>query len=588
MAEYDGMTPGQVLADASVAEFIKSLGLGIAEAQKALDENSVDQIAEFIEPREGLGGKTLLDLGLSPAFYHYQYADITCSLQLSLKVKKDFSLGLNLSGSYSNTSTESGSNSASETSSESGSSTRSETRQANVEITSASIGALNVGGQSFQLTGATPRERIRNLQNALTSSASSGIARVLYQMEPSTLTIRTDAAEEKVQVTTNTVAFLSGGFDSGIVRVGTDADTEYRLDDTPDNITATTTAQGSVSAYATHVKSQIEAQGYTTWHYAPDDVLVRTFFETGRQDVADADLPGLMRLAIAMKEMNFQVAIEGFADRQRYANRARSDELNRQLGDNRAREVRDILLANGAPSALITMTPSRGDAAAAEAGNTDGQDNRDFRKVEIKTPGRTHHWIFVNARESGPNLNNILPDKRGDNSADNGFIYLFKPTTLSLSDKKVTIESVDFSFRGVASGGYSADSPEAYAKNLSDDINANSGASLKASVSGNVVTVTKDGDKFQLTLVTATTRNITISGTSGVTATSQFSRSTTSNLTRQNTGNSTVAVGASLDVRYSRQFEMNVTGNSSISARLVSIPAPPQFLETIKDYLKEE
>ncbi|HMU67197.1 MAG TPA: hypothetical protein PKE57_08630, partial [Cellvibrionaceae bacterium] len=101
MAEYDGLTPGQVLADASVAEFIKSLGIGIAEAQRALDENSVQQIAEFIEPREGLGGKTLLDLGLSPAFYHYQHADITCSMQLSLRVQKDLSLGLNLNGSFS-------------------------------------------------------------------------------------------------------------------------------------------------------------------------------------------------------------------------------------------------------------------------------------------------------------------------------------------------------------------------------------------------------------------------------------------------------------------------------------------------------
>jgi hypothetical protein len=149
MVDYDGLTPGQVLADASVAEFIKNLGLGIAEAQKALDDNSVDQIAEFIEPREGLGGRTLLDMGLSPAFYHYQHADLACSLQLSLRVEKDLSLGLNLSGSLNDTSTESGDSSTTETSTESGSSTRSETRQASLEITSASAGSLSVGGQAF-------------------------------------------------------------------------------------------------------------------------------------------------------------------------------------------------------------------------------------------------------------------------------------------------------------------------------------------------------------------------------------------------------------------------------------------------------
>ncbi len=135
----------------------RASGSGIAEAQKALDENSVDQIAEFIEPREGLGGKTLLDLGLSPAFYHYQHADITCSLQLSLRVEKNLSLGLNLSGSLNDTTTSSGSSSESESSSESGSSSRTETRQANVEITSASSGVLTVGGQNFPLTGTSPR-----------------------------------------------------------------------------------------------------------------------------------------------------------------------------------------------------------------------------------------------------------------------------------------------------------------------------------------------------------------------------------------------------------------------------------------------
>jgi len=152
----------------------------------------------------------------------------------------------------------------------------------------------------------------------------------------------------------------------------------------------------------------------------------------------------------------------------------------------------------------------------------------------------------------------------------------------------VTVESIDFPFRGAAIGGHILESPEAYAKNLADDINGNSSANLKASVLRNVVTISRDGDKFQLTLVSSEQRQITLSGTSGITVTEAFSRTRSSNLTRQNTGNRTVAVGASLDVGYSRKFEMNVTGNSSISARLVSIPAPAQFLETIQSFLNPD
>ncbi len=37
----------------------------------------------------------------------------------------------------------------------------------------------------------------------------------------------------------------------------------------------------------------------------------------------------------------------------------------------------------------------------------------------------------------------------------------------------------------------------------------------------------------------------------------------------------------------SRQFNMQVTGNSTISARLVSIPAPVEFLEQIRAFQAE-
>jgi outer membrane protein OmpA-like peptidoglycan-associated protein len=406
------------------------------------------------------------------------------------------------------------------------------------------------------------------------------------------LEITTDADPEKVQVTANTVAFLSGGFDRAIIRIGTNTDTVYNLDDSP-AVSATTTAQGSVADYAAHVKTQVEAQGYDTGLRAPGDRVGHALFNTGEHTLRDSDRVSLsnslMNMAQAMRRMRFRVTIEGFTDRQQYANRARSDELNRQLGDNRARELQNILLANGAPPELITMIPSRGEAAAEAAGDSVGQDNQDWRMAEIKTPDRTHYWLFVHARSGGPNLNAVAPNKIDDTSSDNGFIYLYKPTALSLSGKKVTIDGTDFPIRGAAAGGHAIGSPEAYAKNMADDINANANATanLKGSNSANVVTVTRDGDPFRLTLVTAEQREISLSGTSGVTVTTQFSRSRTSSLTRQNTGNRTVAVGASLDVRYSRQFEMNVTGNSSISARLVSIPAPPQFLETIREFLTD-
>jgi outer membrane protein OmpA-like peptidoglycan-associated protein len=589
MADYDGLTPGEVLADASVAEFVKTLGLGIAEAQTALDQNSVNQIAEFIEPREGLGGKTLLDLGLSPAFYHYQHADISCSMQLTLRVEKDLSLGLNINGSLNDQSTETGNSSESQSSTESGSSTRTEARQANIQITSASAGSLNVGGRDFALTGDTPLQRIQNLRNALTTDPGTGIARVLFRLQPSPLTITTDAdVPDEVVTTENSIAFQGGGFDRALIRIAQDSNTDYVLDGSH---TASTTAQGSLETYANHVRDQIIAEGYDANAYAPTASLA-TFdgYNTGQADIKDEWESRLDELARGIIAMNSPVSIQGFTDRQTFAGGvAASDQQNRELGDNRAQGIQDALRQRGVPAALMSITPSTGERAAADAGDTRGQDNSAFRKVRV-TSTRTFYLVQVKARDGGPNLHDavsIAPNKIGDTGDTNGFIMLYRPSPLDLSGNKATIDGTDFPYDGAAAGGHPANDPKAYAQNLARDINAHPSANLKASAQLNVVTISRDSDPFSLSLVTAEQRNITLSGTSGITVTEQFSRSSSSSLTRQNTSNRTVAVGASVDVRFSRQFEMNVTGNSSISARLVSVPAPPQFLETIKEFLAE-
>jgi len=49
--------------------------------------------------------------------------------------------------------------------------------------------------------------------------------------------------------------------------------------------------------------------------------------------------------------------------------------------------------------------------------------------------------------------------------------------------------------------------------------------------------------------------------------------------------NTTVAVGLSMDVGYSRRFGLETTGNSRIAARLVSLPAPVELLDEIRTFL---
>ena len=595
MPDVDDLTPGQVLADASVAEFIKSLGLSIAEAQQALDENSVNQIGEFIEPRESLGGRSLLDMGLSPAFYHYQHADITCSMQLSLRIEKNTGVGVNLSGSFNDNTTENNNETASSSSTESGSSTRTSERTASIQVQSASLGTLTIGGQNFQLQGDDPLTRIRALQEAVTANPQAGIERLLYRPTPRTFTITTDADPSKVHTTSNTVAFTGGGFDNAIIRIDDNSNTDYVFNG---STTVSTTAQADLDAYARHVETQVSAASFRTALFAPGERVHVMYFKTGKhhhEEFTDSggtqrneqNLPALRNIALFAIQHNLTLQVKGFADAQPYRGGGQaSDAKNRELGDLRSDEIIRILKANGLPDAQIEKVPSEGAKDAKAAGGP--ADNIEFRRSEIHVKNRTEYYLWCDA-PNGTEIESFAPDKRTPPGATgNGFMFVFDAVALSLSGKKCTIDGTDFPFSGSAGGGNASGSAEAYAFNLKNSINGNGSVDFQASADGNVVTVFGKTSPFQLSLITAQSRNIQITSSEGITVTEQFSRSQSSNATQANTGNRTVAVGASVDVRVSRQFEMNVTGNSSISARLVSIPAPPQFLETIKDFLAEE
>jgi hypothetical protein len=88
------LRPGQILADSAVTDYIKAMGIAIAEAQMQLDINSLRQVGEYAEPRPGLGGKSLLQLGLSPPFYHYQHADLSVSMQIVMKIAEQSAFGI--------------------------------------------------------------------------------------------------------------------------------------------------------------------------------------------------------------------------------------------------------------------------------------------------------------------------------------------------------------------------------------------------------------------------------------------------------------------------------------------------------------
>jgi outer membrane protein OmpA-like peptidoglycan-associated protein len=585
MPDIEDMTPGQVLAEASVADFIKALGLSIAEAQKALDENSVNQMGEFITPREGLGGKSLLDIGLMPAFYHYQHADISCSMQLSLRVEKNIGVGVNIGGSFSDTTTSRDSSATSETSTTSGSTTATSTRSAELRINVASTGALTVGGDSFNLSGDSPRARIEALSDAI--RGREDITRAI-PIEECTLidpVPTTSAPAERVVCSANAVAFVGGGFDRGFIRI----DRNPRVADSPESYRlngsltvpverVTGTDDEAKLAYARNVAAAIDATAFSARLIEAGKYFAALSFDVDKAIIKPENDAPLLGFAAFLKATGVACRTVG------YASTTGTNTYNQTLSEERARAVRNRLIANGVPPAQLPAPEARGEDRWNREG-FEGTEIEAHRIVELYLDG-DDHFIWVDGDPSNA-LDAVTPNQIGGNdSGENGWIYVYDAVDLSgLAGQTVTIKSQTFTLSGTAAGGHSANSAEAFAHNLATAVNANASVGVEASAAGNVTNLCNEGDNYRLILVTSSTRNIELSGTSGVTVTTAFSRTSSSSGTRENTGNRTVAVGASVDVRYGRQFEMNVTGNSSISARLVSIPAPPQFLETIKEFL---
>ena len=583
MADLSEKTPGEILADSSVAEFIKELGLGIAAAQTALDDNSVRQIEVFTQKRDDLGGRTLLDLGLSPAFYHYQHADITCSMQVRMEVGKSDEFGFGLRGDFKDGKTASAANNASTTTTTSGS--RTETKSAKLSMRADSTAVLTIAnGATVTPTGDTPNDRLKDLLAKL-KAGTSGIDTLIATPPTNKPTITLKSATDKVVVASPMITFLRPEEDNAIIRIKKNENTNFVVNN---SLTVTTTAKADIDTYVAHVKDQFTTAGFANVvdvkPGADNSYSLRaTSFDTGSAYIAPATVQSILGYARTFKALGIKVEVEGFTDRQGPQSR------NIPLGEARAQALYDIFLAAGyTGDDLKFATPkSEGEKKAEAAGDANGKDNPSFRTAKVKLLNLTDRLLLIS---QGPNF---LPDKiapkqigGGASGPDNAYVALFDKVPLGIGGNGVVVDGTNFDFNGAAvTGGPAAGTGEAHAHNLAKLINASS--THRASNSGPIVRVSKVDDTYAIQLFATTANQLQIGQSSGFTVTENFTSTSSRVQQRDQNANRSIAVGVSIDGRFSRQFNLQATGNSTISARLVSVPAPAEFLEQIKDYQNE-
>lgn len=102
MAAIDTIT--STLTNTPLSLMIEKMGLSIAQAQAALDQNSIALLAQLADQTVTIGTKetNLLALGFVPSFYAFTEASFEAKMEFSMAESTAFSIGGSLSASVGN------------------------------------------------------------------------------------------------------------------------------------------------------------------------------------------------------------------------------------------------------------------------------------------------------------------------------------------------------------------------------------------------------------------------------------------------------------------------------------------------------
>ena len=528
MEQLSKLKPGDVLDQVDLGSYVLAMAKGVAEAQKALDDNTVGLLGTFSQPIAGLAGKSLLQLGLSPAFYHFRSATISASVSMSIRVRQEFEIGVHVGFGQSQGSSSTSTSSAQQASSANSSLTFEDHFTAKSSTGTQGMEAIDSYSSSNDSSHFVLGERV-----ALASSAKAGLQsdRLVRYDSTAELYVVPAAAEKHWAV-----IGLAGG------STATDSF----------NISAANPSQpgvtGSAEDLATALKTDLIAKSYAVYILTAvpgSDDLRKVLFTTNSYLVKSAgDQARLRALAHIAAAIPNSLTVTGYTDGVGPA------DYNKRLSELRAQSVAAILRANGATVSAI--------AGVGEQGVTSQSADQARRKAEVGfTSALSRCYLYIEG--STP-----FDPQIGSNSW-----YLTKG---------------DYDSDGIGVLGKTA---VANAASLVTQLNSIS--VIEAQAIGELVYLTNSA--------TSSSQAATVRVYKEQSSSQQTEQTTDLGLTEDASSSSSGAQGfgkqaktasafaASVDARFSRMFDVSMSGNMSIAAELVCIPAPPEFLQLIKDYL---
>ncbi|MFA0961052.1 OmpA family protein [Roseivirga sp. BDSF3-8] len=577
-----------VLQEVDVTEIISSLAMGIADAQRQLDNNSVQQLIQLADPNNGFNGKSLIELGFTPAFYHFQHADVSASISLKMKLKQETSFGISLQGSYSS---QKGFNQDRMDTLQQldRSKERSEFKSSRSFVMEASeSNSLRISSQEIKMDQEEGSyTRLENFEQDMREVEN--VDRVRSQI--SAKEQATEASEDHLVIRN------AGGFvsiyvpaqvtdDEGILKL-TDYSESTAIDIDPsggasDNFNVAADFQTTFdTAYTKNGNQGVTgfspAGVLTTKGGAPDESILTHYFEFDKAyiDFSAGDNNTNksyfhMLSKILINDPSARITITGSTDT------SGTDLYNEGLSEDRAKALKCWFTSVGVPENQI-KTEKKGETIAIQ-NIADGTKDRAYRFARVRLTSASDYLFF----KGGAFKQDATPD---DQAADkNKFIYT-KATEASKTWPAILLESTS------ANLSINETSYNDIVKEINDSRSTNK---YSAEYRNDIIYALHDETKISYVTYSKSEDSIDIQSASASSSSEQGEEETylisenenfLSNFKQDASEldtSSSFAVGGSIDFRMARQFEINMEGNASVSARLVSLPAPTELLNEIK------
>lgn len=530
MAVEDFANGANILQQVDVSQIFKSLAMGIAEAQQELDDNSISQLQRLSETE--LAGKSLLELGFVPAFYSFTYADISASIHLRMAEKTSFELGVKANFDYESSSASE--SDFSDLSKEHQFFSEKEEYKSNRKFSmkSSSTSSIKVNDQYYsfdQQEGCI--SKIEKMHDQLLQDDK--IERVNIQRSNEYTTVYKTLDTYTILRLANYTTGVTGG-----VTVSTDFQTTFN--------TAPTTAIGFFG-------DQLYRSGVPS-------VTLQLFFDFDKEEinfgydqtvlpaVANKDVIFEALATILRMDPTLKIMIDGYTDG------SGEDIYNENLSKRRCSSMRKWFHCRGVPLNQLDMKGHGETLAPTE------DPDEDYRKVKITLLGGRGYIFFIT------DLSGVSP------TTTSSVNYFIESTTSELIITNEGAEDFEASSSYTTLDDFkSTHNLEYFHVEEREDVLY----LLNKSTEITFMTYSANSESIEIVAEEGSEEEIRVYN-------SENSMERIKNIATKNNSDRRFAAGASVDIRIARQFEMSIEGSASMSARMVAVPPPAQFLTHIE------